>query len=1644
MLTIHDVLAEFRKSRTEFYKGMQFEKLMKNWLLTDGKYSDIETVWLWNEFPAKSDLGEHDLGIDLVAKTYNGEFWAIQCKCYAENATINKDKVDSFLATSGRTFTDWITHKHVRFALRLWISTTNNWGENAEETIKNQDPPVSRVNLSDLEQSNVSWEHLLENKIKDKARTKKHLMEHQEKAIEAAQNYYKTNTRGKLIMACGTGKTYTSLKLVETLLDGHGLVLFMVPSIALLGQALNDWASDSYKPLKAICICSDARVNKKVKRQSDDDFTDIDSVDLARPASTDEKNIVNQLLEQKNYDGLTVVFSTYQSIDVIAHAQKILLKNTNNEFGKFDFIVCDEAHRTTGAIYTKKDSLNESDFVKIHDDKNVCGRLRMYMTATPRIYGESAKKKASDNNDILFSMDDETVYGKEFYRVNFSYAVQNGILTDYKVLILTVSERELSGPTVEQIHSSTNKSLDYNDTAKLIGVINGLSKITLGDNESVYKADPKIMHRALAFTHKIGNINEPGSSKYIENLLPEVSKWHNENLSTEDVKKTARIECKHVDGSMSAPKRSDILNWLAQPINDENECKVVTNVRCLSEGVDVPALDAVLFLSARNSQVDVVQSVGRVMRSFHKGLADEKKYGYIIIPVVIPIGVSPEDALNDNVTYKVVWDILNALRSHDDHFNAIVNSINLNKDPGEKIIVTNVKPEHKNGKNPPTGGAGIGKNTLTAEQILKNAHENYQNFSQKIYGKLVEKCGDRMYWETWAGSVGNIAKNYETFIQKLVKTTKYKQTFDEFVLNLRQNLNPSISEFDCIEMLAQHLITRPVFESLFKSYKFVKNNSISVSMQRMIDMLRTENLDSDLSELQKFYESVDANIGHIDNLQGKQTIIKTLYEKFFKTAFPKTVEKLGTVYTPIECVDFIIKSVDDLLKAEFKTSLTNSNVHILDPFTGTGTFITRLLQSGLIAKKDLLRKYCNEIHCNEIMLLAYYIADVNIESVFDSLHNSSTYLPFDGICLTDTFQLGESEGDAIKELYFEDNAKAIKKQRKTPIRVIIGNPPYSIGQKSANDNSQNQRYPLLEAKIANTYVKNSTAALSKGLYDSYIKAFRWASDRIKKDEGGIIAFISNGAYIDSNTADGFRKSLANEFDKIYVFNLRGNQRTSGEISRREGGKIFGSGSRTPVAITFLIKKPKSNGSCEIFYKDIGDYLTREQKLEYIKNVESYKNVDYTLIEPNSKGDWINQRDGLFDTLMPLAPQKKFDKDQMSVFIINSCGIATSRDAWAYNYSFNALTYNLKKTIEFYNSEVERFAKAKEKDPSITAADFVNYDSTKFSWDRAQKEKDLPNGVKYSFDKASVNNVIYRPFCKQNGYCNRKLNNCVYQMPNIFPTKEHKNMVICVNGAGSSKPFSCLIVDCIPDLQLQFNNQCFPLYYYEKEQDTPMFKSQNAYVLKSAITDYAEVSFKNYYANKITKEQIFYYTYALLHSKDYRARFSSELKKELPRLYFVPTYNDFLDFVKAGKKLAYLHLNYETFANKCPAKVVITNNNFTVSKMRLINKTSIIYNESVTIENIPAEAFDYIVNGKSAIEWLIERYAITTDKKSLIQNNPNDYAIEQNAPRYILDTLLSVIYVSIETMNIVNALSHLNFNKKNQINMAADNSKKYKA
>ncbi len=1072
----------------------------------------------------------------------------------------------------------------------------------------------------------------------------------------------------------------------------------------------------------------------------------------------------------------------------------------------------------------------------------------------------------------------------------------------------------------------------------------------------------------------------------------------------------------------------------------------------------------------RKSQVDVIQAVGRVMRR-----AKGKKMGYIILPVGVPADVSPEEALKNNKRYSVVWQVLNALLAHDENFSKTLNQMVLGQDVSSIIDIVTVskKTELENVTTVIDEITLHEKSEKSGLCIGTQAHEPqhshsvtgrlpfFVEFPNALKTLIVKKSTMSDYWGIWAGNVAEIAQNHITRLQTMLsdQTSEAYHAFDTFYKELKNNLNSEIKQEEAIEMLAQHLVTRPVFEALFEGNEFVQNNAISQAMEKILTELDKTNIEEESKELQEFYDSVKFRASGITEPQARQNLIIKLYEDFFTKAFKKTTDRLGIVYTPVEVVDFIIHSVDDVLRNEFGKSLGSRDVSILDPFTGTGTFITRLLQSKLIKPEDMEYKFRHDIHANEIVLLAYYIAAINIESTYHSLKKGE-YIPFKHIGLTDTFRMLEKQ-DLMRGL-LEKNSEYLELQKNLNIEVIFGNPPYSTKQKNENDNAKNTPYPILDKRISETYAAHSKATNMQAIYDSYIRAIRWASDRIK--DRGIIGFVTNAGFINGSSTDSLRKCLVEEFSSLYIFHLRGNQRTSGELSRKEGGKIFGSGSRAPIAISILVKNPNAQQRGKIYFRDIGDYLTRQEKLTMIESLGSINGITrskqgWQIIIPDKHGDWINQRDDNFKAFLAIGVKKGNNKKKL--FETFSCGIQTNRDAWAYNSNREVLAKNMSYMIAFYNSEVERFNNvyphADRKLRANAVNDFVSVDATKICWSSSLKEE-FVRGKVFEFEDKCLIQSLYRPFTKQWLYYSRIFNHRVYQMPRIFPIGQAvENRVIQITGIGAMGGFSVLMTTALPDVQVIENGQCFPRYIYEdttvskdkNKKQTHLFTdstedSKTADLQRSdAITDEGLAHFKAAYPNEtIIKEDIFYYVYGLLHSEDYRARYADNLSKELPRIPCVKSAEDFWKFVNAGRELGHLHVNYETvepypvtFKKGNPKQTEISNPEkfYYVTEMKFAkiknskekDKSTVIYNSNITITDIPLEAYEYIVNGKPALEWVMERQCVKTDKKSGIVNDANRYAVETvGNPAYPLELFQRVITVSLETMKIVKNLPNL--------------------
>lgn len=1652
------LLDEYRaRATSEREKGTLFEELTRQFLLHDARFAhQFKEIYLWGEWPERRT---GDTGIDLVAIPVDPSAGpvAIQCKFYALGHRIQKTDMDSFLSASGKE----------PFGRRIVVDTSGApWGKNAQDAIEGQQIPVSRITLADLRDSDIDWRtYSLGSTQAPKTRERKVPRDHQVRARSAVMAGFEEHDRGTMVMACGTGKTFTALTIAHEFVEKEGgtaRILFAVPSLALLKQTLDDWAAEADGAFTAWAVCSDTKVSSSARN----DTAEESAVDLPIPATTDGQRLADSLNANNATEGLQVVFATYQSIEVIHRAQEI----AGDEWRDFDLIICDEAHRTTGATLTGED---ESAFTKIHSNEFIRRAKTLYMTATPRIFAENAKNRASEKDAILTSMDDQEIYGPVFFRLGFGQAVKENLLTDYKVIILTVSEEEVSGQY--QTIAEMGGELNLDTAAKLTGCWNALAKRKNRGSDVDYGEDRAPMRRAVAFCKDIK------ASKQVTDQFPDLvnGPFGLSDLSNDDASDNLQVECRHVDGTMNAAVRAREMDWLTEGAGTDEVpvCRILTNARCLSEGVDVPTLDAVLFLSPRKSQVDVIQAVGRVMRR-----AEGKDFGYIILPVAVPAGMAPERALDDNKRFQVVWQVLKALRAHDERLDAAINSMELNGQGPENIIVEQVSLEKAKKQDDPLIGsasdgdeAGAGSSGSGTDSVGKGIQGQLtllpSDWKESVFGRIVKKVGSSLYWDDWSKDIATVADRYIHLIDCLLEDPERQNAFQEFVNALRATLNPAVDNESAVEMLAQHILTAPLFDAMFPDHSFSKQNPVSRAMNTIAEMLTEHSMiENERRELDSFYQAMVERIEAVHTLTGKQEIMRTLYDRFFSQAFPRMSERLGIVFTPVEVVDFIIRSADDAMRTAFGQSLGDRGVSIIEPFAGTGTFVARLLQLGVIPPEALEHKYKNEIFANEFVLLSYYIASINIEQVYHQVRAEQGvdegYVEFPGMTLTDTFQLHEGDGTITED--FEGlaaNNERAKAEKDSAITVIVMNPPYSSGQNNANDDNQNLAYPRLDARIADTYADRSSGVNKNSLYDSYFRALRWASDRI--GERGVIAFVSNSSFVDGNSADGVRLSLQEEFSQIFIYDLKGNQRTSGERSRREGGKIFGSGSRTGVAITVLVKDPTHSGTAEVFYTEAEDYATRQEKLDQIAAYGSIEGIsgadEFRPVTPNDHGDWISSRDERFATFQEIGNKALKGKESTpALFRQFSRGLATSRDAWCYNFSREAVESNMRRMIDNYNAAVE----------AGTTAEAINTDSTQINWNR-QLIRDLTSRKHHKFDADSIRSGIYRPFCAQSVYFAREMNDMIYQLPQFLPTASHRNLTIAVED-DSRKELTSLMTDLLPDLHTMGTTQTFPLYTWDPLSPTSVgepdlfadlataSESQtggeaaassldfsrpigdqipmilDGYRRVDNITNATLASYREHYGDAgITKEDIFFYVYALLHHPEYRERYEDDLKKMLPH---IPRADGFHTYANVGRELADLHVNYERVepypsvqeeaSLHAPAdpweRYRIGERKMRFPKLGRRDKdvTRLEYNDYVTLTGIPAEAQGYSISGRSPLEWIIDRYHVKTDKASGIVNDPNDFLREQGRPDAVVDLIKRLVTVSMRTQELLETLPKL--------------------
>ena len=1160
------------------------------------------------------------------------------------------------------------------------------------------------------------------------------------------------------------------------------------------------------------------------------------------------------------------------------------------------------------------------------------------------------------------------------------------------------------------------------------------------------------LQRAIVFTDRIK------SSQLLATHWKDIVDEAQRHLPESEQNTSFRCETQHVDGKVQALNRKARIEWLKgsseESDSTQSTCRILSNARCLSEGIDVPALDAVIFMTEKRSVVDIVQAVGRVMRK-----TDGKNNGYIIIPIAVREGEDPAEVLDRGSEFDTVWSVLRALRSHDERLDAEINQIDLNNNPQKRIIF----------------GSMVGQGEdFSNEEFFPDrlAFPRVDLPANVMYAKIVEKCGDRKYWESWAKDVAEIFARLVFRIENLLKTQKSQELESGFVAfheELKKTINDSIARDTAIEIIAQHILTRPVFDAMFEGNEFVRNNPVARALDVLHKQFDKYGLENECRDLEGFYESVRMRARGLDNPAAKQTVLMELYEKFFATAMKNVADEYGIVYTPVEIVDFILHSVEFTLQKEFGRSMTDKGVNVLDPFAGTGIFLVRLLQLSLIKDSDLERKFGSiddknkgEIHANEILLLAYYIAATNIEQAFsmrmvEQSENSNNsiegYQPFGGIVLTDTFNLESQQGEYQSKLMLENNKRA-RRQQEENIEVIVGNPPWNAFKKQSYGNN-----PDLYERISETYAKYSRSTLKNKLRDSYKLALRWASDRIGKP--GVIGFVTNASWLRTKVDSGIRSCLNNDFSSIYIVDLKG--RIPGVAA--DGGNVFDV--KVPVSIVILVKKKKFEG-CQILYHALGERLNKDQKLNLIretKSIQWVKDKDWEALELDDNNDWLEKVEKGYEELNLLGSKKvkanKLDeeisedeKSEKAIFQLYSLGYATNRDAYIYNFSVDACLENARLMIEEYHRALDEI----KENPYLEIKQVTSRHNRNTKWNRELNRR-LKRNIQIKFSIQNIDRSQYRPFVKQHCYADYDLVSSKGQMDCIFPWSHlnisnppPKNKAICVPGLSAIKQYSVLMTDTLPDLNLmEAGCQCFPRWksenvasassesepqnLFQPSKQTPSLTSTNLnsgnVEWEDNITDWSLNDFQSHYDDfNISKDDIFDYVYGVLHAPELAKRYRNALSKKLPRIPKVKNVDDFYAFVVAGRTLGDLHLGYET-CPEYPLQIEISGNQDLrpedyrlENKMRLAkeDKSVLVINDRVSLKGIPDEAHEYIVNDRSPLGWLIYRYKSGDEaidkKKSGKRNDGNDW---WDDPRDLITAIKRIVYVSVETRRIVKAL-----------------------
>ena len=1374
-------------------KGDRFEHLIQT-VFTEhpgqwGKERFVN-VWSWREWPGREDagFGGQDIGVDLVAEqteAYGGGLCAVQCKFYQPDATIPTATIDSFLAAAPtKVFTE-----------RLLIATANV----ASIGVRKLDLNGAKVlYTAEMDGWVDDWRTFLTDRLIKFDPPRKHteLWDHQQQALTAVLEGFQRSDRGKLILPCGAGKSLTALRIAEQQSGPGGTVIYLVPSLALVGQTMNEWSVQKTLPLQYLAVCSDPGVGRQLAGTRLNE--------LCWPVTTDPDVLSDRLDLPAPAGHMRVVFATYQSAQVVSEAGH-----------RFDLMICDEAHRTTGIEETVRPG-EGSPFRLIHDDENIPAVKRLYMTATPRVFTAAQRRRAVDPffDGQAYSMDDEVVFGPEFYRMSFADAVETGVLADYRIAVIAVDEEHLwqaegtnifykwgNGgytPQGRSVDGKRQPTLTMEDAVRLTGIWDALATPTSdklpgedhrsGEIPETGGLDDRPARSALLFANKVAR------SKEIAMIWAGLT-----NERSEDDGSFLPLRVNHIDGKTPAADRLKLLGQLRKADHgnfkgtDRPVCEVLTNVKVLTEGVDVPGLDAVVFLDPKTSAVDITQAVGRAMRK-----TGGKETGTVVIPVILNL---LDDLATDmaRTEFETVGKVVRALRSHDERVDYWLSDPDVWADraPMTVRVISGVSAERR-------------------RAVAERGHQIVMSLTRRVGSVVVDMAGDRHMWPTWGKRAAAACDRVLTRMRNAVNgSTKVQAAADRFSGRIAATLSGGRSlpggRGQALEMAAHHVVTMPVFDSLFDK-QFSKRNPVSRSVERFLSDLAglDVSFEDELRPMHRAYRRLAEVLGAASiSATRRLDVIRQIYDGFFAEAAPGLVKRLGIVYTPIEIVEFMARSADAIIREEFgkQEGLASSGVQILDPFSGTGTFTAYLLEGSQrdrttpLIPDSGLRDVWERLHASELTLLSYYVGAVNVEGAYHrrlqdaGLLGCGEYAPWTRTVLRDTFVPASDDGDLFNE---DSNELRAAEQDGLPIDVILANPPWSSGQDSAGDDNPNLSYPAMAARVRELYGVRHRQVTGKpaggsAMGNLYVKALRRCSDLVRERGGDrpvVIGLVHPNSLADGTSLTGVRACLRDEFTAIYVVNLLGNAYKSGEEYRREGEKLFGGGSRNGVQITFLVYNPaQDTGEPAILrYAEVPPYSTLEEKWDWLDRVGNVLSPILETVPVVDGHEWVNLPDPSYERLTPLYPTgRPANRGEHLItadttVIVHASGVKTNCDTYVYSFDRSTLEDKIQRLIDAY--EDARYLT--DGDSDLLEEATRNTQLNKIKWTGTLKQS-LKQNIKLEYDPTHIREVLYRPFIKLWLYEDERILASVKTISAMFP-RDDEGIYDEQRGGGGSKEY----------------------------------------------------------------------------------------------------------------------------------------------------------------------------------------------------------------------------------------------------------------